>query len=380
MSRSQFSYLARFQFRWSVVLSCFVLIVAPMWADAKSEWTHITQLAETLDEQNRVITDFRGSSRKKQELLEDHISKLLLLSGWLDGFIASYPDDQNRAQARGHRLLVAVQLSELANRDYDQEQWTTELESLRQMGELTDSAHAMIESVWIRQRIRDAAVKGITRGRLHELADAALAFAKRHTRDGRAAGLAVTVGEMVQAHDEGRAEGLFKQAIKLTKKRDLSMENRAAQALAVLPFRHRPIDLEFKAADGTQIDFKELQGKVVVVDFWASWCPPCRDEAPELADLYRRYREQGMVVVGVSLDQDRKKMEAFARQSGMDWAHYFDGRGWDNKLSRKFAIASIPTVWVIDRDGLLVDHDARGKLERIVPVLLNKTSTVASAR
>jgi len=238
----------------------------------------------------------------------------------------------------------------------------------------------LIESTWLGQRISDSSGPDFTRRRLHELADATLAFAKRHTRDSRAALLAVKLGEMAQSHDETRVKGLFKQAIKLTRNRDLRLESRAEQALAVLPCRHRPIDLRFKAADGTTIDFEQLQGNVVIVDFWASWCPPCRDEAPELAALYQRYREQGLVVVGVLLDQDRKKMEAFAQQSGMEWSHYFDGRGWNNKLTKKFAIASIPTVWLIDRDGLLVDHDARGKLERVVPQLLSKAATVAAMK
>ena len=61
----------------------------------------------------------------------------------------------------------------------------------------------------------------------------------------------------------------------------------------------------------------------------------------------------------------------------MDWPHYFDGSGWRTKLSTQFSIASIPAVWVVDRDGLLVDHDAREKLDRVVPQLLARPTTVA---
>ena len=125
------------------------------------------------------------------------------------------------------------------------------------------------------------------------------------------------------------------------------------------------------------VDFAELRGQVVIVDFWASWCPPCRDDAPELVALYQKYKDQGLTVVGVSLDESRKKMEAFAEKVGMDWPHYFDGSGWRTKLSSRFSIASIPAVWVVDRDGLLVDHDARGKLDRLVPQLLARPTTVA---
>lgn len=370
----------RVRLRWVAGLLSFLLLATLTSADAKSEWASISDLGEKLDAQSRDLNNYRGSHQKKQELTSDYASKLLLYSGWLDGFIARYPDDKNQEEARARRLLVKVQLRNTANRDYDQDAWTAELESLRKSEGLTDSAHAMVESVWIGQRMQFAATQGMTLRQLNELVDTTLAFAQRHPRDGRAASLAVKVGEMAQAHVETRAEALFEQAIKLTKQRDPQLENRAQQALAVLPFRHRPIDLSFKAADGTEVDFKALQGKVVIVDFWASWCPPCRDEAPALAALYRRYREQGLVVVGVSLDESRKKMEAFAQQSGMEWSHYFDGRGWSNKLTRKFAIASIPTVWVIDRDGLLVDNDARGKLEEMVPKLLSQPSAVVAGR
>lgn len=380
MRLSALLFSRRISLRWGAGILSFLLVATLAQADAKSEWASISDLGGKLDAEINSLNSFRGSSREKQERLSDYASKLLLYSGWLDGFIARYPDDKNHTEARAHRLLVTVQLKDSANRDFDRDTWAAELDSLRQTENLSESAHAMVESVWIGQGIKQAVMRGMTLSQLNAFADSTLAFAKRHPRDGRSASLAVTVGELAQAHSEAKAEALFEQAIKLTKRRNPKLENRAEQALAVLPFRHRPIDLNFKAADGTKVDFKALQGKVVIVDFWASWCPPCRDEAPALAALYRRYREQGLVVVGVSLDESRKKMEAFAQQSGMEWPHYFDGRGWDNKLTRKYSIASIPTVWVIDRDGLMVDHDARGKLEQLVPQLLGKAQTVAAAR
>jgi thiol-disulfide isomerase/thioredoxin len=116
----------------------------------------------------------------------------------------------------------------------------------------------------------------------------------------------------------------------------------------------KPVDLKFTAADGTAVDLAAIRGKVVVVDFWASWCVECAFTAKKLAEVYRDLHDKGFEVVGVSLDEDRAKMEAFAKKYGMTWPQSFEGKKWDNPVSRAYGINALPVFWLIDKKGMLV--------------------------
>ena len=110
--------------------------------------------------------------------------------------------------------------------------------------------------------------------------------------------------------------------------------------------------------------------KAVLINFWATWCPPCVDEAPEMVKIYQRFHDQGVEFIGISLDKDRKSMTGFMAKLGMNWPQYYDGGGWDTKLSRRFGVYSIPTVWIIGPDGRIFATDARGELDNLLPKLL----------
>ncbi len=124
-----------------------------------------------------------------------------------------------------------------------------------------------------------------------------------------------------------------------------------------------PLDLKFKAEDGTDIDLAKMRGKVVLVDFWATWCPPCRGEVPHVVAAYKKYHDKGFEIVGISLDQDEDALKTFTQQNEMTWPQYFDGKGWDNKISSGFGIQSIPTMWLVGKDGKLITTDAREDLD-----------------
>ena len=131
-----------------------------------------------------------------------------------------------------------------------------------------------------------------------------------------------------------------------------------------------PLDLKFTAMDGTEVDLAKMRGKVVLIDFWATWCGPCVNEIPNVVQAYENLHSKGFEIVGVSLDQDKAKLESFTKEKGMTWPQFFDGKGWQNEISSRFGIQSIPAMWLINKKGMLVSTNARPKLQEQVEKLL----------
>jgi thiol-disulfide isomerase/thioredoxin len=138
----------------------------------------------------------------------------------------------------------------------------------------------------------------------------------------------------------------------------------------------KPFELEFtEAVSGAKISMKDLKGKVVVIDFWATWCGPCVAEMPKMKSLYAEYKDKGVEFIGVSLDQKEgglEKVKEFVHREGISWPQYFQGDGWNSEFSRSWGINSIPAVFVVDQQGKLYSVEARGKLETLIPELLGR--------
>jgi thiol-disulfide isomerase/thioredoxin len=138
----------------------------------------------------------------------------------------------------------------------------------------------------------------------------------------------------------------------------------------------KPFVLEFMdAVSGSPVSTQRLKGKVVVVDFWATWCGPCVAEMPRMKALYAEYRNKGVQFIGVSLDQSGSgldKLMAFVEENGITWPQYYQGDGWDSAFSKSWGIRSIPAVFVVDQQGKVYSDKARGKLETILPELLKR--------
>ena len=122
-------------------------------------------------------------------------------------------------------------------------------------------------------------------------------------------------------------------------------------------------DFNEKDLSGRPLSVGELKGKVVLVDFWATWCGPCVHELPNVIATYKKHHADGFEIIGVSLDSDREKLEAFLKsQDGMTWAQYFDGQGWKNKLAAKYGVQSIPFTVLVSKDGKIIGTSLRGEM------------------
>jgi len=109
-------------------------------------------------------------------------------------------------------------------------------------------------------------------------------------------------------------------------------------------------DFKVQTLDGQQIALDQLAGKIVVMDFWATWCPPCRSSVPELKDLTKKYPSSKLVLISFSADKDEKAWRDFISKKNMEWPQYLDH---DGQIRKEFAVNAFPTYIVIDPDGFI---------------------------
>ena len=132
-------------------------------------------------------------------------------------------------------------------------------------------------------------------------------------------------------------------------------------------------DFDEKDVEGKPVSVGHYKGKVVLVDFWATWCGPCVGELPNVLKTYEKHHSKGFEIVGISLDEDRDKLTEFTKQRNMPWQQYFDGKGWNNKLAEKYGVKSIPCTYLLDGEGNIIASNLRGAaLEEAVAKALDK--------
>lgn len=131
-------------------------------------------------------------------------------------------------------------------------------------------------------------------------------------------------------------------------------------------------DFELSTPDGKKIKLSSLRGKVVLIDFWASWCGPCRAYNPFVKKMYEKFKDDGFTVFGVSLDTDKDAWIKAIKDDGLEWYHGSDLQGWKSQPVRMYKVRGVPSTFLIDREGkLIADNLYHEKLEEKLTEVLN---------
>ncbi|WP_439183870.1 redoxin domain-containing protein [Carboxylicivirga taeanensis] len=144
------------------------------------------------------------------------------------------------------------------------------------------------------------------------------------------------------------------------------------KALDAITPGNRAVDFNFTTLNGEEISLDYFQGKVLMIDFWASWCGPCVKELPHVKELYEKYNDKGFEVLGVSLDSKEKSWLTAIEKFNLNWHNYSALNKWDCDFAKKYFVRGIPYNVIIDQNGNIVAKGIHGKqLESTIEQLLN---------
>lgn len=176
---------------------------------------------------------------------------------------------------------------------------------------------------------------------------------------------------LANLHRDSEAKARFQSVLELAKPGSVDFERaqRYANHVELARAKMAPA-FALTTLNGDAVSLDELAGKVVLIDFWATWCGPCREALPRVQSIAKKFDGQPLVILSVSLDKDEVKWKEFVAKNQMTWQQYRDG-GFDGPLATRFGVRAIPATFTIDADGVLQDQhvgDAaiEGKLKKLV--------------
>jgi peroxiredoxin len=168
--------------------------------------------------------------------------------------------------------------------------------------------------------------------------------------------------DMFSPYDPDFTKSLSVQYAKEYPKSSFAQKALANAPKGTLGVGDEAIELALPSPDGKIISLKSLRGKVVLLDFWASWCGPCRQENPNVVSAYNQYKNKGFTVFSVSLDENAEKWKAAIAKDGLVWPnHISDLKGWKSKAAELYNVKGIPMTFLLDKKGVIIATNLRGE-------------------
>ncbi len=121
------------------------------------------------------------------------------------------------------------------------------------------------------------------------------------------------------------------------------------------------MDFAFTDLNGEDVDLATMQDKVILIDFWATWCGPCIASMPELKEAYASFHEKGFEIIGISLDENLGDLETFLSENEIPWPQYFDAQGGENELAQRYGIRRIPATFLVGKGGIIAAANLHGE-------------------
>lgn len=309
----------------------------------------------------------------------------LLASALAEKFYEDHPADPRRWQAIAILLRASRNFSG-KDAAAQKSAWQQKRESLLQaLLAASDVPEQLLASMLEMEVYANSGRRGLSEGPadLAKAAEAVELMAKRVPASDRRRFAERAYYAALNAKDPAAGEALLR---KRAAEKDINPElaRQAAGMLLAIDGQRTPLELKFTALDGSTVDLANYRGKVVLIDFWATWCVPCMEEMPNVKRVYKAYHDKGFDIIGISLDaaprdpakprkheRTAEQLKEFLANENMPWPQHYDGKHWDNEYSRRFALGSIPATFLIGKDGRIFSTENHGEhLEKNVRHLL----------
>jgi len=314
-------------------------------------------IAQLQSEPQKMSADM--TPQQRQDYIHDFLTKRLAEA---DAVIAEYPGAVNVSKAMIIKLTACFMLAQQNKLAY--EQYSPEILKIADAIVDDKSADQDSKMLAIMYKYRTKIHLTEDKNEIKNMLDEMLGIIKKDYNP--AMGFMLAIRMAMEKNNPDLAKAYVTQA--LVEFPDNESFIRIQKMLDKPAFVGQPFVADVKLLDGKSLKLPaDMKGKVVVVDFWASWCGPCRQFAKYLKKFYDKYKDKGVVVLGINMDTDKSAMDAYLKEhSDYTWLQSFSGKGWQDPTAMKYGIEGIPSVWVIGKDGNVVSDNARGDMEGIV--------------
>ncbi len=345
----------------SLLLAVCAVVVSSVAADlsqfktADDLWKHIEKLKQGPEQQPQT----------QEEAMQMMAALLKDMDESVGAFLKQYPTDARCWEAKLLQVHVALGQSRSTNKRPDVSAFEKPLQEIA--AATAAPAPVRTNASFLLVQLRLSGLGATPKKEAVEEADKVImAFIKEYPDDQRSRALKFMRADLYAPIDPAKEEAILKE---LAADSNTRIARRAQSKLDQKAALKKPVEMKFTAVDGSEVDVAKLRGKVVLVDFWATWCGPCVGEVPNVVAAFKKYHDKGFEVIGISLDEDKDAMLKFIKEKGMTWPQYFDGKGWENAISSKHGIQGIPAMWLLDKKGLVRSTEARGEQ---LPILIEK--------